>query len=188
MQHDVIENALVQIDGIMRIFSALLRIGTIEAGAGRARFQPVDLSEIMHRVLLAYQPVAEDGGRQINGSIDLGIQIDGDADLLAQMFTNLIDNSLTHTPPGTLIELSLHAEGNRLVAKVKDNRPGVPMEERENLLKRFYRLDASRTTIGAGLGLALVMAIADLHNARFTLCDTRSGLDARIIWPTDNKP
>lgn len=70
--HRVIEDALTQIDGIMVIFSALLRIGTIEAGAGRARFQQVDLSEVMERVLLAYQPVAEDGGRTMTGAIDNG--------------------------------------------------------------------------------------------------------------------
>ena len=178
----VIEDALTQIDGIMIIFSALLRIGTIEAGAGRARFQQVDLSEVMERVLLAYQPAAEDGGRTMTGAIDNGILIQGDSDLLAQMFTNLIENALLHTPPGTSIELALRAEGGAVIADVSDNGPGVPIEDRENVLKRFYRLDVSRTSGGAGLGLALAAAIADLHGARLTLCDARPGLSAKISW------
>ena len=178
----VIENALAQIDAIMAIFSALLRIGTIEAGAGRARFQSVDLSEVMRRVLLAYQPAADDGGRTLTGAIDKGIKVKGDADLLAQMFANLIENALIHTPPGTAIGLSLHARGGAIVAEVSDNGPGVPSEERENVLKRFYRLDASRATSGAGLGLALAAAIAELHGARLTLGDARPGLGATIRW------
>ena len=178
----VIENALAQIDAIMAIFSALLRIGTIEAGAGRARFQPVDLSEVMQRVLLAYQPAADDGGRTLTGAIDKGIKVKGDAELLAQMFANLIENALIHTPPGTAIGLSLHARGGAIVAQVNDNGPGVPIDERENVLKRFYRLDASRATSGAGLGLALAAAIADLHGAHLTLGDARPGLGAMIRW------
>jgi len=182
-QH-VIEEALTQIDGIMNIFTALLRIGTIEAGAGRARFQPVDLSEIMDRVLLAYQPVAEDGGRTIIGAIDPNILVDGDADLLAQLFTNLIENALMHTPPGTAITLALRRERDDIIADVSDNGPGIPLEERENVVKRFYRLDTSRNELGAGLGLALAAAIADLHGANLTLFDTRPGLGVKLYWPT----
>ena len=178
----IIEDALAQIDAIMAIFGALLRIGTIEAGAGRARFQSVDLSEVMQRVLLAYQPVAEDGARTITGSIDSGIVIQGDADLLAQMFTNLIENALVHTPPGTSIALSLRADGGAIVAEVSDNGPGVPIAERKNVLKRFYRLDPSRTNTGAGLGLALVAAIAELHNARLSIVDGGLGLHVRLVW------
>lgn len=181
-QH-VIEDALAQIDEIMTIFSALLRIGTIEGGAGRTRFQPVDLSEIMHRVLLAYQPVAEDGSKRITGTIDLGVVVNGDADLLTQMFTNLIENALIHTPPRALITLALHVDGDAIVAEVSDNGPGIPIEERDNVLKRFYRLDTSRSNIGAGLGLALVAAIADLHGAHLSLADAHPGLRAKIVLP-----
>ena len=121
----VIEEALTQIDSIMTIFSALLRIGTIEAGAGRARFKPVDLSEIIKRVLLAYQPVTEDSGKTIAGAIDPGVRVTGYADLLAQMFTNLIENALRHTPTGAAITLSLHAENNTIVAEVKNAHWGI---------------------------------------------------------------
>jgi signal transduction histidine kinase len=178
----VIEEALTQIDGIMTIFGALLRIGTIEAGAGRARFKPVDLSEIMERVLLAYQPVAEDSGKTLTGAIHPGILVDGDADLLAQMFINLIENALTHTPADAAVTLDLQAEGDTIVAEVSDNGPGIPVEERENVLKRFYRLDGSRTENGAGLGLALAAAIAELHGTHLSLNDASPGLHVRLEW------
>jgi signal transduction histidine kinase len=187
VQHRVIEEALTQIDGIMTIFGALLRIGTIEAGAGRARFQRVDLSEIMQRVFLAYQPVAEDSGKMITGAMHPGILVDGDADLLAQMFTNLIENALMHTPTDAAMALNLHARGDTIVAEVCDNGPGIPAEERGNVLKRFYRLNSSRTDTGAGLGLALVAAIADLHGADLELSDGDPGLRVRLRWSITDK-
>lgn len=179
---EVIEKALSQIDAIMTIFGALLRIGSIEAGAGRARFQRVDLSEIMQRVLLAYQPVAEDDGRTISGEITPGVFVQGDADLLAQLFTNLVENALTHTQVGTKIVLSLVAENGRKIAEVSDTGPGVAAQERDNVMKRFYRLDSSRADAGAGLGLALVAAVAELHSARISLENAHPGLRVKVEW------
>lgn len=179
----VIDQALSQIDEIMAIFSALLRIGTIEAGAGRSRLHDLDLSEIMERVVLAYQPVAEDSGRCIRATIQPRITVAGDAGLLAQMFTNLVENALAHTPPGTLIVLTLAYEQGRIIASVSDNGPGVPATDRDKVLQRFVRLDSSRGSAGAGLGLALVAAIAALHGARLCLADNHPGLLVQLIWP-----
>ncbi len=179
----VIEHALSQIDEIMGIFGALLRIGTIEAGAGRSRLHNLDLSEIMERVVLAYQPVAEDGDRIISGTIQPGILIAGDDGLLAQLFTNLVENALVHTPLGTLITLTLVREQGRVTASVSDNGPGIPATERDKVLQRFVRLDPSRASSGAGLGLALVAAIAALHGAELRLADNHPGLLVRLIWP-----
>jgi signal transduction histidine kinase len=181
-QH-VIHSALTQIDAITAIFGALLRIGTLEAGAGRARFHPVDLSEIMERVLLAYQPVAEDEGKTISGAITSGVMINGDADLLAQMFTNLVDNAIAHTPQDASIKLELGSAHGMVTATVSDNGPGVPAHERQNVLKRFYRLDTSRTVPGAGLGLALAAAIAELHGAALGLHDNTPGLRVTLELP-----
>jgi signal transduction histidine kinase len=182
-QH-VIHSALTQIDAITAIFGALLRIGTLEAGAGRARFRQVDLSEIMERVLLAYQPVTEDEGKTITGAIKQGVIINGDADLLAQMFTNLVDNAIIHTAQGAAIKLELGSAQGLITATVSDNGPGIPMHERENVLKRFYRLNTSRTESGAGLGLALATAIAELHGAAIGLHDNNPGLRVTLEWST----
>lgn len=179
----VIHHALAQIDTIMAIFAALMRIATIEAGAGRARFHQVDLSEVMQRVLLAYQPVAEDEGRSLTGEIESGLFVDGDADLLAQLFTNLVENALTHTGSGATIELRLQKDPKGLTAIVSDNGPGIPMAERENVLRRFYRLDDSRAREGHGLGFALVLAIAELHKAQLVLDDNAPGLSVKLHWP-----
>jgi len=81
-----------------------------------------------------------------------------------------------HTPPGTHIVVALAQAGDDAVASVADDGPGIPEGERDKVLQRFYRLAASRTTPGNGLGLALVAAIAELHGAKLELGDNRPGL------------
>jgi signal transduction histidine kinase len=66
---------------------------------------------------------------------------------------------------------------------VADDGPGIPVKERENVLRRFYRLARSRTTPGNGLGLALASAIAGLHDAKLELEDGGPGLQVRVVFP-----
>ncbi len=175
------EGALAQIDRILWIFRSLLRIGSLEAGAGRNRFALIDISEIIERVFRAYQPVAEDKRHALSAAIDPGIVGYGDADMLAQALTNLIENALAHTPIGTSIAVGVaQKEGGEITIFVADNGPGIPCSEVGNVVKRFYRLDSSRGSEGAGLGLALVAAIAEAHNAQFALTDNHPGLRAEM--------
>lgn len=178
-----IDVSLEQTDEILAIFRALLRIGTLEGGAGRGRLAPVDISEIVERVGLAYEPVAEDAGKRLETCIEPGLAVLGDGELLAQMFTNLVENALIHTPPGTRLTLRVAHRGGSVLAEVADDGPGIPPEERDKVLVRFYRLDASRSTPGSGLGLSLVRAIAALHDAPLLLEDNRPGLRISVRFP-----
>ena len=178
-----IEGALAQVDDVLTTFHALLRIGQIEGGAGRARFEPVDLSTIMERVALAYETAAEDGGRTLDAQISPDIVVNGDAQLLTQLFANLVENALRHAGDSAHICMRLSRIGETVSAVVADDGPGVPADERIRVLGRFYRLDTSRSTPGSGLGLALVAAIADLHAARVTLSDNGPGLAVEVRFP-----
>lgn len=180
---DGIEEALVQTDGLLTTFQALLRIGTLEGGVGRQRFTAVDLSEVMDRVCQAYLPVVEDAGQNLSADHVPGVSVLGDAELLAQLFTNLIENAIVHTPPGTRIVSRLRIVDGGAVAEICDNGPGIPVEEREKVFRRFYRRDASRSTDGAGLGLALVSAVSALHQATCAIPDAGGGLCVRIVFP-----
>ncbi len=179
-----VELAIAQTDNILAIFRALLRIGSLEGGIGRQHFGVVDLSEIMNRVYLAYQPVAEDQGKVLVANHMSNISVQGDGELLAQMFTNLIDNALGHTPPRTRIWSQLFLQDGQAVASICDDGPGIPAKERVNVLGRFYRLDRSRNLPGSGLGLALVAAIAASHEAQLALDDNRPGLCVKLVFPT----
>jgi len=175
-----VDRALAQVDEVLMTFDALLRIGQIEAGAGRARFETLDLSAIMERVRLAFEPAANDAGKSLVAGIAAGIAVRGDRELLTQMFANLIENALTHTYGPTTIVVSLARDGNAIIAAVADDGPGIPAHERDRVIRRFYRLDASRSTAGSGLGLALVAAIAELHGARLTLAANDPGLRVEV--------
>lgn len=177
-----VEAAIAETDSILAIFRALLRISSLEAGAGKQRFGEVDLSEILNRVFRAYLPVAEDTHHTLSADIASDVTVQGDAELLTQAITNLTENALVHTPPGSHICLSVSRAMSGVVVAVADNGPGIPATERDKVLQRFYRLDESRHTQGAGLGLALVSAIASLHGGQLLLSDNCPGLRVEMTF------
>jgi signal transduction histidine kinase len=170
------EAAIAEADGLLDIFSALLRIAQIEAGAQKSGFTDVDLSALMRSIAEAYEPSAEDSRHKFEVDVADGVAMTGDRQLLAQLFSNLVENALTHTPDGSTVRLALHAKADGFDAEVSDNGSGIPAAEREKVFDRFYRLDRSRTTKGSGLGLALVKAIATLHGLSLRLEDRHPGL------------
>lgn len=177
---EMIDDAVSQVDGILATFQALLRIGMLEGGVGRKRFTRVNLSEVLSRVHQAYAPAAEDTEHELISAIDPDIWIDGDADLLAQLFSNLVENAIRHTPPGTRIASKLSRDGEVAIASVSDNGPGVANSEHELIFRKFYRSDASRNTSGAGLGLSLVAAIAELHQASYRVASGQNGFSLEL--------
>ncbi|MDB5690464.1 MAG: hypothetical protein JWL91_2340 [Sphingomonas bacterium] len=170
-----LDAALSQIDEILALFGALLRIGSLEGGT-RILDGVADLSELVDRIGQAYAPVAEDSGHELEVAVAPGVTVTGDAELLAQAVTNLVENALTHTPPGSRVSLVLTLGKGGAQLMVADDGPGVPEHERDKVIRRFYRMDRSRHTPGAGLGLALVSAIAVLHGSAVILEDNRPGL------------
>lgn len=172
-------------DRINATFEALLRISQIEAGARKARFRPFDISDIMGSVAEIYSSVAEDNGQSLDFTTRPAspCMVNGDRELLTQLFVNLVENAINHCPPMTRITLALRAENDGFSASISDDGPGIPEAERELVFRRLYRLDKSRTTSGSGLGLSLVKAIADLHAANITLTDRHPGLGITLLFP-----
>jgi signal transduction histidine kinase len=183
-----VDQAIAETNAILGTFAALLRIAQIEAGTRRAAFAQVDLSEIFGRVADAYVAVAEDRGQSLTAAIAPGLAIGGDRELLAQMLANLVENAITHTPSGTRIRIELARPGGTITGRVADDGPGVPPEARQKIFQRFYRLEASRTTPGSGLGLALVAAIAELHRIALEVGDNQPGLAVVLRFPTGDDP
>ncbi len=172
-------------NSITETFDALLSITQLEAGARRSRFTKVDLRGILDDVLEIYAAVAEDAG----DSLDIversrePVYVNGDRELLTQLVANLVENSIRHSPAGTRIHMWLKWQNGAPAISVADNGPGIPAPERENVLRRLYRLERARSTPGSGLGLSLVAAIADLHEARLILADNASGLKVTVEFP-----
>jgi len=178
-----IEHAITQTDEILGIFRALLRIGTLEGGDGRQYFASLDLSELLNQIVAALQPVAEDEGKLLIAQHAPDLLVEGDQGLLAQMVTNLIDNAIRHTPAGSRIRSEIGLIEGSVVVTIGDDGPGIPAEERANVLTRFYRLDRSRNLPGSGLGMSMAAAIASLHHVHLELLDNAPGLLVRLTFP-----
>jgi signal transduction histidine kinase len=157
--------ALEDIDKLLGIVAALLRIRELEDQARKSRFAPVDLQELVEDACDLYRPSAEDRDIRLICQSEPVPATDGDASLLIEAVSNLIDNAMKFGPNGGVVLVSLHFGNGRSTITVADDGNGVPLAEQSLVTQRFYR--GRHDCDGAGLGLSLVKAIADLHG--FTL-------------------
>ena len=176
---ELAEAALEEADQMLATFNALLRIARIETRQRRHAFERVNLATVGNDVADLYAPVAESRGITFRHS---GIEapVDGDADLIFQSLANLLDNAMKYTPEGGAVTLHVTSHDDTVTVVVADSGPGVPSEEREAVLRRFYRLEPARSAPGSGLGLSLVAAVAELHEATLELEDNAPGLVVRL--------
>ncbi|MFT6676691.1 MAG: signal transduction histidine kinase [Sulfitobacter sp.] len=171
--------------GIVATFQSLLQIAQIEGGSPRNRFKPVDLGALVATFVEVYEPSADETGHRLQTEIT-GTSpciVSGEKGLLGQVLANLIENALRHTPKGSAIKVAVGLVDGRVQLSVCDSGPGIPPQERQNVLRRLYRLESSRTTTGNGLGLSLVAVIGDLHNAELELDSNDPGLVVRLTFP-----
>jgi signal transduction histidine kinase len=173
-----------EIDVILGIFGALLRIAQIESGARKSGFKIVHLTELLYTVAELYRPAAEEKHQILEEAIEENLVIRGDRELLMQMFANLIENAVCHAPQGATIALVARNSDSEVDVRVDDNGHGIPGNMRAKVLQRFFRLEDSRTTPGNGLGLSLASAIAKLHDATMTMSDNNPGLRVTVSLST----
>ncbi|SHF94873.1 Signal transduction histidine kinase [Loktanella atrilutea] len=183
-QEELLIGALDETDRIVRTFQSLLQLAQIEGGAVRDRLQAVDLTDVARDIIDFLEVEADDRGFALTlEAADGETVVRGDRQLLSQMISNLVQNAITHVPGGGPIVVRVTQDRGRAVLTVSDRGPGIPASEREKVLRRLYRLEQSRTTEGNGLGLSLVAAICELHDAVLTLEDNAPGLMVRIVFP-----
>ncbi len=148
--------------------------------APEPRRVPVDLLEMVGQAAQDTQVLAPD--REVTVRADEPATVLGDPDQLRQLLTNLIGNAITHTPAGTAIELALDQDGGQARLSVRDHGPGLPAEVGDQLFERFWRTEGGRRRGpgGAGLGLAIVRAIAGAHHGTVR-AENASGGGARFV-------
>lgn len=168
--------AIADIDRLIGVFNALLRLAELDSGLRRAGFAELDLSALVEEAAELYAPSAEAKDILLHCDAPPGLRLTGDRQLLAQAIGNLLDNAIKYTAPGGRILLLARPDG----VTVADNGPGMTAAERERAAERFYRGDTARSTAGFGLGLSLVQAIARLHGGNLRLEDNAPGLRATL--------
>lgn len=178
-QRQALQKAIEETDGIVATLNAILSIAQIESGT-RRDWNAVDLAAVCRDAAELYEPLAEEKSIQFNISIGAAAAIKGNRQLLAQAIGNLLDNAIKYTPAGGRVALSLTGNGAQTTVTVADTGPGIPGNMREKALGRFVRLDTSRSQPGNGLGLSLVKAVADQHDAVLSLDDNHPGLHVNL--------
>jgi signal transduction histidine kinase len=184
-----IERAEADLDAVIAIFQALLRIAEIEAGARRSAFADIDLAPLLLDLADLYGAAAEEQGQRLQPIIPSRVPAYGDRDMIQQAVANLLDNALKFSPPGGVIRIEAMAEpgqGTRIT--VADQGPGIPEADRERATQRFFRGESARSTPGSGLGLSLVQAVATLHGGALLLEDNQPGLRATLTLNTRPPP
>ena len=188
-RRDAIATAIDEADRLLRTFNAILKIAQAESGAPRRHFETVSLNQLVEDLHELYEPIVEAAGLVLVCELPPnGIEVNGDRDLLFQAVVNLIDNATKYAGEGKQIGLRLAATDRGAMLVVSDNGPGMAPEARIRATDRFYRVDTSRTTVGSGLGLSLVDAVARLHGGSLTLASNEPGIAAQIFLPLDNSP
>ena len=171
----VLSKTTVDIDRLLATFNALLAITRIESGERSGELTEVNLTSVVREVAELYEPAAQDAGFELLMNIQRTPQILGKRELISQALSNLLDNAFKYgksdiegVTPTIEIKVAPRVGGGALLS-VADNGPGVSPEDRARILKRFVRLEESRSTQGSGLGLSMVSAIAQFHQGELSV-------------------
>ena len=185
---DGLTKTLEEADELIKTFNSLLLIARLEGGAVAESMGPVDPAAIIGDVAELYEPAAEEAGLELKITRADGLAVFANRELVSQAVANLVDNAIKYATDVAgaqrgSISISLGKVADRIEITVADRGPGVAPQDRERALKRFVRLEKSRSRPGSGLGLSLVAAVARLHGGSIRLEDNAPGLRAVLALP-----
>jgi two-component system heavy metal sensor histidine kinase CusS len=179
---EVLESSVAECERLSGIIDNLLFLARAEAAEGhiaRARF---DGRAAIEKVAAYFEAIAED--RRVQISCAGEGEIDADPLLFSRAVSNLIDNALRFTPDGGSIAIAVATNASGAEVSVRDNGSGIAREHLPRVFDRFYRADSSRSSMGTGLGLALVKSIADLHGGSASVqSDLGRGTTVTLTFP-----
>ena len=188
-----LEETIEKADELIKTFNALLLIARLEAGVVEESAEVFDLGRLVRDVAELYEPVAEEAGLALAIDAADGIEIRANRQLVGQAVANLADNAIKYSARAAgacrarmgepAVSVKVVARNGVAEISVADRGPGIAAEDRERALRRFVRLEKSRTQPGTGLGLSLVNAVARLHNGAVRLEDNAPGLRVVVTLP-----
>ena len=174
-----------------RMVLDLLDLARLDAGTADFRRERLDLPPLLHRVIEKFAPQSQEAQVKLSAQIDPLPPMIGDGDRLVQVFTNLVDNALKHTPPGGQVNLSAADVNGRAEISITDSGSGIPPEELSRIFERFYQMDKSRRggqQHGAGLGLAIAKEIVQVHGGGMSAVSQEGQGSCFTVWLPFAKP
>lgn len=179
---DAAHSAIGDIDDLIFVFEKLLQIAEAESGMRTQSFETVNLNDIVLDMVDLFDATAEERRIVLKTAFRNAAFAVGDRHLLKNAAASLIDNAIKYAGEGATVEVGTSSDAHVASIFVRDNGPGIPTQELPKVTERFYRLDSSRSQPGNGLGLAIVSAIATMHDGALIL-ENEHGLTARITLP-----
>jgi signal transduction histidine kinase len=160
----LVERARTDTDALLDRFRAMLRISEIGTLQRRGGFGEVELKALVDEVGELYEPLGDMRSIRFVVESESVQAIHGDRALLFEAFSNLLDNAFKFAPDGGTVRMTLRQTPGGPLVEIADNGPGIPPEEREAVLQRFYRGEHTRHLAGSGLGLSIVSAVFRVHD------------------------
>ncbi len=194
---DGLVKTIEEADELIKTFNALLLIARLEGGAVADAMSDVDPAAVVRDVAELYEPSIEEAGLMLSTQLENGLALSANRQLIGQAIANLVDNAIKYSPrvaangtamPAGEIAVRVARAGSTIEISVGDRGPGIPLEDRDRALKRFVRLEKSRSAPGSGLGLSLVAAVAGLHGGTVRLEDNAPGLRVVLVLPQAAPP
>ena len=180
-----IDKATAELNSIVKTFTHLIRLNEIESGKRKLGFIKLNFSNIVSELADSYQPVFDDENKTLEVSIVDNVMCLGDGDLLSQLINNLLENALIYSERNAKVWIRLQSNESGALLQIGDSGPGIPGAMHEQVFERFYRADYSRNKPGNGLGLSIVKAICDLHDANICLLVNQAGAVFDITLPVE---
>ena len=183
---EAIGSMLEEVDRMSSLVDTLLRLSHADAGTIRLSREPVDLGQLAHDVASSLGILAEERNQKVTVHADDAVVAPVDRLLLREALTNVLDNAIKYSPPGSAITISVEGAADHATLVVADQGSGIPAEHRDRIFDRFFRVDEARSRDegGAGLGLAIAKWAVEIHGGRITVGDrTEGGSEFRMVLP-----
>ncbi len=179
-----IEEVIQDIDILINTFNSLLAISRVDSGSLSLDKERIDINRLIENIIDLWEPLAEERKITLTNQSSQNIYLQGNMNLLSQALSNLIDNAIKYGPLENKINIGAKFEKENVILWVSDSGPGIPEKDKERVLERFSRLDASRNTQGTGLGLSLVKSSIKFHKGTIQLLDSNpKGLIVKLKIP-----
>ncbi len=183
---EVIESTIAECERLSGIVDNLLFVARADAAREPIQRKQFDGRAAMEKIATFYRTIADDRHVAINCAGEG--EIYGDPVLFSRAVSNLVDNGLRFTPDGGAIQISIAARATHSEVAVSDSGCGIPSEHLPRVFDRFYRVDSSRSSAGAGLGLALVKSIVDLHGGSARIeSEVDRGTTVTVTFPNKRR-